>query len=547
MPAAKLTKNQLVAVICLVLAIVTLAVYWPVTGDAFINLDDEQYITANPHVQAGLAWPSVVWAFKSTDAANWHPLTWISHMVDWQLFGNNPAGHHLMSVGFHIANVLLLFIFLNWTTGALWRSAFAAAFFAWHPLRVESVAWAAERKDVLSAFFWMLTLLAYAGYVEKSKVQSPKSKVFYVLALFLFVCGLLSKPMVVTLPFVLLLLDFWPLKRISNFRFQISDFSRLIVEKIPFFALTIVGSLVTYFVQKSAGATWSESSLPFSIRAANALVSCLRYLSKTFWPSDLAVIYPFQQHQPVLLIAGAALLLAICSTLCVLRARQNPYLATGWFWFLGTLVPVIGLVQVGAASMADRYTYLPSIGLFIAVVWGASDLVGRWPEWKKLLPVAGGIALAGCLAVTSVQLIYWRNSAALFTHTIAVTPGNYSACNFLGRALDDAGQRAQAIYFYTQSVEIAPDYPEAQFNLGMDLWHEKNLPAACEHLASAVNLVPENAEAHYYLGAALMQNNEPDKAAAQFTEALRLKPDFSQARRLLDEISSNVPANRSTP
>ena len=369
----------------------------------------------------------------------------------------------------------------------MWRSAFVAAFFAWHPLHVESVAWAAERKDVLSAFFWLLTLLAYARYanLSKSKVRRPKS--FTALALVLFACGLMSKPMVVTLPCVLLLLDFWPLNRVLGFRFQVSGseilqpstfsvqsatLARLIFEKLPFFALAIAGSVVTYLVQKSGGATWSESGLPFHARMANALVSYVRYISKIFWPVDLALIYPYPHHWPLVLVIGAALFLAVCSALFVLRARQNPYLLVGWFWFLGTLVPTIGLVQVGAASMADRYTYIPSIGLFIVIVWGVNDLLERWPNWEKFPPVAGGVALAGCLMVTSIQLNYWRNSLAIFSHTVAVTTDNYTADNFLGRALDGIGQTDAAILLYTESVKIAPHYPEAQYNLGMDLWRQ---------------------------------------------------------------------------
>jgi hypothetical protein len=524
MSAAKLNRNQLFAVICFTLAIVTLAAYWPVTRHDFINLDDQQYITSNENVQAGLTWTGIVWAFKNTEAANWHPLTWISHMMDCQLFGLNPAGHHLMNVFFHIANTLLLFFFLNQTTGALWRSAVVAAFFAWHPLHVESVAWAAERKDVLSAFFWMLALLSYSSYAKNKNI------VACFLALIFFACGLMSKPMVVTLPFVLLLLDFWPLNR-----FKSKSVRFLILEKTPFFALAIAGSVVTYLVQKSGGATWSSEGLPFHIRVANVLVSYVRYISKTFCPTDLAVIYPYQRHWPMAAVIGAALLLIVWSALVILRARRQPYLFTGWFWFLGALVPVIGLVQVGAQSIADRYTYIPSIGLFILLVWGANDFANWKPEWKKFLPLAGGLALVGCLAVTSIQLNYWRNAVSLFSHAIKVTTDNYTACNFLGRALDDFGRRDEALEFYAESVQIAPKYPQAQFNLGMDLWDENRLNEACDHLKTAVQLAPDNAEARYYLGSALMQNNKLDEAVAQFNEALRLKPDFSQARRNLDE------------
>jgi tetratricopeptide (TPR) repeat protein len=565
MSAARLTKSQLSAVLCLALAVVTLAVYWPMSRHDFINLDDEQYITANPHVTSGLTLTNVVWAFTTSEAANWHPLTWISHMMDCTLYGENPAGHHLTNLLFHIANTLLLFLLLKEITGALWRSFFVAALFAWHPLHVESVAWAAERKDVLSTFFWMLALLAYARYAQKRlktavpALDSRLSTLDYLLALFFFACGLMSKPMVVTLPFVLLLLDFWPLNRVSGFRFQVSGsepakpstcnfqpatFARLIFEKLPFFALALAGSVATYLVQKSAGATWSAGALPFSARVANALVSYARYISKTFWPTDLAVIYPYPHHWPVEFATGAALLLAIWSALFILRWKQNPYLLTGWLWFLGTLVPVIGLVQVGSQSIADRYTYIPSIGLFIIAVWGANDLLGRWPEWKKFLPVAGGVALTGCLAVTSIQLNYWRDSISLFSHAVEVTADNYTACNFLGRALDDIGQKDEALFCYAESVEIEPRYPQAQFNLGMALWRKNRLDEASEHLAAAARLVPDNAAARYYLARTLWLRHKPGEAVFQYREALRLTPDFPEAIKELDEILAAHPELR---
>jgi protein O-mannosyl-transferase len=550
MLTAKLTRKQLSAAACIVLALVTLAVYWPLLHHDFINLDDQQYITANDHVRAGLTWAGVIWAFTTSEAANWHPLTWVSHMIDCDLYGLNPEGHHLTNLLFHVANALLLFLWLNKLTGALGRSFFVAALFAWHPLHVESVAWAAERKDVLSAFFWMLALIAYTRYAQRrSRVEGRESKagaavsafdlrlstLDYFQALFFFACGLMSKPMVVTLPFVLLLLDFWPLQRFSIFDFRFSIFSHLVLEKIPFFALALAGSVVTYLVQKSGGATWSQAALPFHARIANALVAYVRYVSKTFWPSDLAVIYPYSRHWPMISVIGAALALAAWTGLFLWRVRHNPYLVVGWFWFLGTLVPTIGLVQVGSQSMADRYTYIPSIGLFILVVWGANDILNRWPEWKKFLPVAGSIALAGCLMVTSVQLNYWQNGITLFSHAIKVTTDNYTADNFLGRALDGVGQTDVALLLYAESVRIQPHYPQAQYNLGMALWNKGRLDEACEHLAAAVRLVPENAEARYFLGTALMENGKLDNAVTQFTEALRLKPDFSQARRNLDE------------
>jgi tetratricopeptide (TPR) repeat protein len=457
---------------------------------------------------------------------------------------------------------LLLFLLLNNLTGAMWRSFFVAAFFAWHPLHVESVAWAAERKDVLSAFFWMLTLIAYARYAALSKVQSPRSKVFYTMSLFMFACGLMSKPMVVTLPFVLLLLDFWPLNRISGFRFQISgseisqpstsniqpaSLTLLIFEKLPFFALSIASSAVTCFAQK--GVMWLSASLPLQFRIVNALMSYARYISKTFWPADLALIYPYPHHWPIVLVIGAALFLAACSALFVLRARQNPCLLVGWLWFLGTLVPVIGLVQTGIQSMADRYTYIPSIGLFIVIVWGANDLLTPRPEWKKFLPVVGGVALAGCLAVTSIQLNYWRDSLALFSHTIAVTTDNYAAYNCLGNVLEQAGDKKDAFDLYSKSVSVEPDYPLGQFNLGMMLLEYGQPDEGFDHLTIAAKLMPRDPTLQFDLGIFLSQHGKPTEAAVHFENALKYKPDFAEARRQLDSLSAktNSPANRSTP
>jgi protein O-mannosyl-transferase len=544
MSAVQLTKNQLFAVICLVLTLVTLAVYWPVTCHSFVDYDDPAYITGNPHVTSGLTWANVVWAFTSSEAANWHPLTWISHMIDCDLYGLNPGGHHLTNLLFHIANTLLLFLFLNGTTGALWRSFFVAAFFAWHPLHVESVAWASERKDVLSAFFWILTLFAYTRFANLSKAQNPKSKIFYVLALFIFACGLMSKPMVVTLPFVLLLLDFWPLNRL---RWDGKSVRRLILEKLPFFALSALSGVITCFAQKDA--MWSSASLPLQFRAENALMSYARYIAKTFWPTDLALIYPYPHHWPVELVIGSTLLLVAATVFFILRARQNPYLFVGWFWFLGTLVPVIGLVQTGVQSIADRYTYIPSIGLFVLVVWGANDFLGRWPEWKKFLPVAGSVALAGCLAVTSIQLNYWQNSIKLFSHAIAVTTNNYAAYNCLGNVLEQVGKKKEAMALYVESVRVEPDYPLGQFNLGMMLLQQGKPDEGFAHLTTAAKLMPSDPTLQFDLGIFLLQHSKPDEAAVHFANALKDKPDFTEARQQLESLSAktNSPANRSTP
>jgi tetratricopeptide (TPR) repeat protein len=548
--AVHLTRKQLSTVVCLVLALVTLLVYLPLLHNGFVNYDDPDYIINNSHVKAGLTWSGIVWAFQSSEASNWHPLTWISHMIDCQLFGLNPAGHHLTSLLFHTANTLLLFLLLNQLTGALWRSAFVAALFAWHPLHVESVAWASERKDVLSAFFWMLTLLAYTRFANLSKIQSPKSKVFYVLALFSFACGLMSKPMVVTLPFVLLLLDFWPLRRFTIYDLRFT-MARLIGEKIPFFALTIASCVVTRLVQ--GGALWSSDSLSLHFRVANALMSYVRYISKIFWPADLALIYPYPHYWPIAGVIASAVVLAMLSAIFIMQVKRFPYLAVGWFWYLGTLVPAIGLVQAGVQSMADRYTYLPAIGFFIIVVWGLNDLLNSNSQKTKIATVAGSLALAGCLAATSIQLNYWRNSLALFLHTVKVTTDNYAAYNCLGTALENIGKKDDAAKLYAESVRVEPDYPLGQFNLGMILLEQGRGDEASNHLAIAAQLAPRDPVMQFDFGTYLLQHGKPDDAVNHFKAALAAKPDFPEARRSLDEalgkIKTTFPTNaiRSTP
>jgi tetratricopeptide (TPR) repeat protein len=542
--AAHLTRKQLSTVVCLALALMTLLVYLPMIQHGFVNYDDADYIIMNPHVNSGSSWPNIIWAFGHTHADYWIPLTWISHMIDCQLFGLNPPGHHLTSLLFHTTNTLLLFFLLSRLTGALWRSAFVAALFAWHPLHVESVAWASERKDVLSAFFWLLAMLAYARYTDLSKVQGPKSKAFYVLALFFFACGLMSKPMVVTLPFVLLLLDFWPLQRLNRFTIR-----RLLLEKIPFFALTIASCVVTSFTQK--GAIWS--GLPLNFRAANALVSYLRYVSKTFWPADLAVIYPYPHHWPLGLVIVAGLFLAAWSVLFIIRAKRNPYLFVGWFWFLGTLVPVIGLLQSGLQSMADRFTYIPSIGLFILVVWGGNDLLALTPHKNRIASLFGIVALGGCLVVTSIQLRYWENSVKLFTHTLDVTTDNYLAEDCLGQTLERLGRTDDALALYAESVRVEPYFPLGQHKLGMMLLEKGRGDEASNHLAIAAQLAPRDPVMQFDFGTCLLQHGKPDEAAEHFKAALAAKPDFPEARRSLDEVlgkiktTSPTNVNRSTP
>jgi protein O-mannosyl-transferase len=534
-----------VALVCAGLAVATMALYWPVTHHDFFNVDDPRFITQNPHVQGGLTWPGVVWAFHTLDTENWQPLTWLSHMLDCQLFGLNAGGHHLTSLLLHLANTLLLFLWLKGLTKAVWRSAIVAAFFALHPLHIESVAWACERKDVLSTFFWMLGLMAYTHYAQSvaqdewratsdataTSPDTPYPSLFYFAALFFFACGLMSKPMVVTLPCVLLLLDFWPLRRISNLKFEISNL-RLIVEKIPFFALATAICYATVVAQKAGGALSSLGGMPLSVRVANSLANYAIYLGKTFWPTHLTYFYPYNPA-PLVLVVGAVLVLAALTAWFALRVRREPYLVIGWLWFLGTSVPTIGLIHVGIQSRADRYMYIPSIGLFLMVVWGWHDLIARWPERRQLLAAFGGAALAGCAAATSIQIGYWQNSLTLSQHAIEVTCNNFVAYDSLGRALHDAGHDDQAFLNYAEAVRIAPEFPQSQFNLAVSLRSQGRLIEAAEHFATAARLVPESCETRNALGETWLLLNQPDAAAAEFSKAAQLKPDSADAHRNL--------------
>jgi tetratricopeptide (TPR) repeat protein len=517
---------------CLVLALGTLVLYSPVAQFSFVDFDDDEYVSENPVTQAGLTWQGLQWAFNGIHVGNWHPLSWLSHELDCQLFGLHAGAHHLVNVAFHIANTLLLFALLRGLTGAAGRSAFVAALFAWHPLHVESVAWVAERKDVLSTFFWLLTLMAYARYTNEAKLKTKDAKRFYALALLACAAALLSKPMAVTLPFTLLLLDVWPLKRFPIFDFQFPIFAKMFIEKIPFFFLSLALCAVTFLAQHGAGAV---SALAWSIRLANVPVAYLRYLGKTFWPADLAIVYPYVYHWPVATVAGAVLLLALVSALALARVRRQPWFAVGWFWFLGTLVPVIGFVQVGAQAMADRYFYIPSIGLFIALVWGATELCAARPNGKFLLSVLGGSALAGCVLVTSAQIENWRNSTSLFLHALGVTQNNYVADNALGKAFERAGDNGRALVLYREAVRIEPRYPISQYNLGLALIGFGLQDEALEHLAAAAQLDPRNADAQFNLGIFFSQNQRLPDAVQCFQAALAVRPDFAAAHARLAE------------
>ena len=542
----KLQPNKFFLLICLALAFGTFALYAPVAAHPFIIFDDDEYVSSNPHVNTGLSWANFFWAFTTTTAANWHPLTWLSHQLDCTLFGLNAGGHHSINVLLHTANALLVFVLLQSTTGAMWRSAVVAALFAWHPLRVESVAWAAERKDVLCAFFFLLSMVWYArnaeGGGQRAAGQSSKSKVDYLLALFFFGCALMSKPMAVTLPFVLLLLDVWPLNRIQRGEFRGQKLKLLLMEKIPFFALSLASCVATFLAQRGGGAV---SPVEWPYRLANVPVTYARYVSKTFWPAELSPVYPYVYHWPVLAVIGSVLLVLLVTALAVLGLRSRPWLATGWFWFLGILVPTIGLVQVGAQSMADRYTYLPAIGLLIVVVWSVAELFSRSPRRKKYFgAMLTAVVLLGCALATPLQVRYWRDSITLFRHALEVTTDNYVAANVLGKAYEKNGQATHALVLYRSAVEIEPRFAQSQFNYGMMLLAFRDRAGALEHLQAAAALEPRNADVQFNLGVFFTEQQSWTNAVNCFGNALAARPGFRLAQQRLAELRAAHPELR---
>ena len=595
--------------LALVLALATLALYWPATRGNFINLDDAVFVTDNIHVQNGLNWMSLKWAFSNTEqAVTWAPILWVSHQLAWQLFGPDPWGHHLLNLLLHAANTALVFLVFRQMTGATWRSWFLAALFGWHPLRVESVAWVSERKDVLSTFFGLLALMCYCRYTQGKaaqalsrpaiRIQRPKvpgspvtlpstlhplSARWYYVALFCFALGLMSKPMLVTLPCVMLLLDYWPLQRTTGWK-------SLLAEKIPFFALAAATSGVTFMAQKH-GAITAMQALPLTARIANGLVSCCRYLGKMLWPTDLAVFYPLPASWPPAEVLWAGLFLGGLSGWLWVWRRRRPFLLVGWLWFLGTLVPVIGLVQVGGQAMADRYTYIPSLGVLILIIWGGCELTRRWrignPKPKAetgrksaegqprstilfFLSVAGSTAIVLCLGLTRQQIGYWQDSETLFQQALAVTENNYIAHGSLGYVLDQKGQTDAAISHLEEAIRLKPDYPaahlnlgialdkqgqldaairefqeasrlapdvpKARFNFGIALGKKGRLDEAISQLQEASRLMPADAEAHYTLGLVLAMKGQTDAAIRQYQEAIGLKPDYPDACNTLGRL-----------
>ncbi len=541
--------------ICLVLTLATAAVYCQVRSYDFINYDDPGYVCENPNIQNGITLQAVKWAFTTGYIGNWHPLTWLSHMLDWRLFGSNAGGHHLTNLIFHIANTLLLFIVLKQMTQRLWPSAFVAALFALHPLHVESVAWVSERKDVLSTFFWLLTMWAYVRFVNRPRIAN------YLLIVAFFALGLMAKPMLVTLPFVLLLLDYWPLNRIKSKHSLLP----LFIEKIPLFVMVIASSVVTYLIQIKGGAVTIFAMLPLKFRILNALVSYTGYIEKMIWPVRLVCFYPHPGPNVSILYAFVSAVLLLAVTVFVIRfAKKHQYLVTGWFWYLGTLIPVIGLIQVGTQAMADRYSYITLTGLFIIIAWGLPELFGC----RKVALVAFSVAFFFALAVcTFIQLQYWKDSLPLFQHALKVTDNNYKAHLCLAGVLLEEGRVDEAIYHNIEAVRIRPDFIETHNDLGSNLYKIGRVDEAIDSYKRALEINPADVEVNANIGVALatkgdyaqaakhyriavktmntpaVHNNlgyvlakmgKLDEAIEQFRLALQIRPDYKPAKVNLD-------------
>ena len=562
--------------VALVLAVLVLTVYFQVFDHSFINYDDRTYVTHNANVKKGLSIDNLKWAFSTTTASNWHPVTWLSHMLDVQLFGLNAGAHHMTNVFFHFLNAVLLFFVLLITTQKSIQSFFVAALFAVHPLHVESVAWVAERKDVLSTFWGLLATICYVRYVKQQRFYQ------YLLLLMCYGLSLMSKPMWVTLPFVFLLLDYWPLERITHvfannhnaLRNSAETLRRLVIEKIPLFVCMVMSCIITFVAQSRGGAVGSVELFPVSERIANALIAYVHYLAKMLWPTNLSIIYPFPPFIPFWRVFASVVILIALTFLVVATARRHPYIFVGWFWYLGTLVPVIGFVQIGSHSMADRYTYVPLIGIFMAVVWGVCQLLAGRQKWRWVLPVlAMGLILTLTL-LSFKQVRHWKNSEMLFKHAVDTTEGNWIALNNLGHALSVRGRHDEALHYFhtaleinpnsestqinlalsmmahkqyrqaevhlTQALTINPDSPQLHYLLANALFYQGNIKEAIRHYISTTQMDTTHAGAYYNLGVALMRTGRQKDAVAAFENTLRLDPDNKGALRHLNRYSKNT-------
>ncbi|MEN6376277.1 MAG: tetratricopeptide repeat protein [Smithella sp.] len=501
-----------------------LIIYWQVSSFEFVAYDDARYISLS---SKKLSLDSFFWAFRSMDFANWHPLTWLSLILDYNLYNPNAGGYHITNLLFHIFNTLLLFFLLSKMTGALYRSAFVAALFALHPLHVESVAWVSERKDVLSAFFWFLTMWSYVHYIKKPDWKN------YLLVFFFFVLGLMAKPMLVTLPFALLLMDYWPLGRIelaqvvpaNGLNTEKKSFSFLILEKLPLFVVTFFSCIITYIAQSRYEAVVSFENISFASRILNAFNSYAGYLEKTFYIQQLGVFYPYPTNFELLKITGSVLLFLSITALVIIRIKKQPYLAVGWFWFLGTLIPVIGIIQVGSQAMADRYTYIPLIGIFIGVSWMITQRLQTIKYGKTIMILAIAFYIPIIMYSTYHQVEVWKNTLSLFEHALSFNWKNYRAYNMAGYAISQSGEYEKALYYYHMALKINPRYDSAYTNAGNVLQKMGKLDEAINCYTKALQINKKSAEAQYNLGIVLILKNRFQEAADHFKESLKINPD----------------------
>ena len=523
--------------ISLLLITLVLCVFYPSLRNGFVSLDDPMYVTANPHVQDGLTWAGIRWALTTPDTGIWQPLTWVSYMTDCQIFGLSAAGHHFSGLLLHALNTLLLFLTLQKLTGAKWRSAMVAALFAVHPLHVETVAWVADRKDALAGCFWLGTILAYSFYASAKQARRP-ARFRCFLTLGLYICGLMCKTTMVTLPLVLLLLDWWPLARFASAPTPfISIFRSLIFEKIPFLILGLAIGLIGIGTLQHVEGAPSFQTFPLSDRIQNSILSYGWYVVKTFWPVDLAGYYPFPRSFSIWAVGGSALLILAFSIIIFRVQPKRPYLLIGWFWYGLTLLPVIGLIQIGGHTRADRYSYVPLIGLFILLVWGIHDLSRHWRRCRNsgLFAIAL-ITLAGCILVTHRQIGYWHDSETFFNRMLAVTQENELAQGNLGVELVRQGRLDEAFGHLQEAVRLMPDNGDAQDNLGSLLGKLGRFNEAIDHFQNAIKLKPNNADAYCDLADALTFEGHLDEAMTAYQAALKLKPEIPDVHEKLARL-----------
>jgi len=547
--------RQSIIVICLFLIFATLIAFWQVQNHDFINLDDPLYVIENSHVQKGLTHEGITWAFTSFHAGFYIPLTWLSFMLDYQLYGLNPGGYHYTNLLFHIANTLLFFLAFTRISGAVWKSAFVAALFALHPLHVESVAWVTERKDVLSAFFWMLTIYLYASYVQHPKL------IRYLFVLISFALGLMAKPMLVSLPFILLLLDYWPLNRLhfisvnqkylqqtnNSNTHPSTPFYLLILEKIPLITLSAIFSFLTLLAHHQGGGLESIDAISLTHRIANAFISYITYIYKMIWPQNLSFFYPHLENSlPLWQLLGSFSLVIFVSVLVTISIRKSPYFFVGWAWYLVTLLPVIGLFQAGLQRMADRFTYIPIIGLFIMVSWGLSASISKWRGKNIIFALCSVVLITIYAIISREQVKTWENDFTISSHALKVTKDNFIAHKTIGGALIRQGKFNEANSHFIEALRIRPGYAEVHNDLGVSLSGQGRYDDAMYNLNRALQIRPNYARAHFNMGVLLVNQNRYMEAITHYSKAIRLKPDFAEAKHNLKNALANSHNNKKT-